>query len=141
MQNRVSILQIFGGVCLLVSIPQIMWTLIHTYILSYPDSKFGASGGVVFAVFFFGLAGLLAAFCSAITFLLVNKFRYGKTNYPIVAVLIVGGLLSILSKMIPYLPVLPWVDEAFGLILSWIVISFGVALTTFLIFMREKAIE
>lgn len=118
--NRVLLAQL--GIFLLVPTPWVVWALVKTYYFNDPDIKFGETGGIIFALYFYGIAGFISSICFIFT-CLFNSKKLTRNRFPAIEVLFIGGLLSLLANKIPVLPVFPWVDEIYGLIISWVIVS------------------
>jgi hypothetical protein len=116
---------VFLIVALAVLMPRLAWTIFDTYILSNPDSKFGAQGGIQFVAFFVGLAGAIAGLM-AMTVVAVSLLR-GRSNARYLLTSLSGGLvLSLLSFRIPDLAVYGFGYSIFGdvgmIMVNWAVI-------------------
>jgi hypothetical protein len=111
---------------LAVWLPWVSWVTIKTYLLTDPDSKFGAKGGVIFVVAMWGLAAVVSGISAVLVNTLATNFikTKNKTRTTIIAISC-GLVLSLLATLIPRLPVLfnGIYGDIAGMVLSWFIIS------------------
>jgi hypothetical protein len=137
MKRYQRVLLALFGVWLLVAVPWVAWAVVQTYVLNEPDLKFGASGGVMFSALISGLAGLIAGLCAVVALGIVGGYRASSMHSPAIAVLVSGISLSVLSSVIPHLPVLPLVSDVTGIFVSWAAISLAVIIPSFIVWGRK----
>jgi H+/Cl- antiporter ClcA len=116
---------VFLIVALAVLMPRLAWTIFDTHVLSNPDSKFGAQGGIQFVTFFVGLAGAIAGLVAMIVTAVSLLRRRSSARYLLTS--LIGGLvLSFLSFWIPDLAVYGFGYSIFGdigmIMVNWAVV-------------------
>ena len=97
-----TMIAVFLVLALTVLVPRLAWTVLDTYLLGQPDSKFGALGGIQFVAFFVGVAAAIAGVVGAV-------FVLGRRNTPyrvhLLSAVFAGLALSLASFWIPKLAV------------------------------------